>query len=95
MTSSAALTAPICRCGASLRPARRSTGDAARVLDVGAGTGRVALELARAGHRVTAVDLDDRLLGALRERSAEAGIDDGMRRCAHVRARIATTSTCA
>lgn len=46
-------------------------GDAARVLDVGAGTGRVALELARAGHHVTAVDLDDRLLGALRERSAE------------------------
>lgn len=46
-------------------------GGAARVLDVGAGTGRVALELARAGHQVTAVDVDDRLLGALRERSAE------------------------
>jgi SAM-dependent methyltransferase len=40
------------------------------VLDVGAGTGRVSLELARAGHSVTAVDLDDDLLGALRERAA-------------------------
>jgi SAM-dependent methyltransferase len=40
------------------------------VLDIGAGTGRVALDLARAGHRVTALDLDPDLLGALRERAA-------------------------
>ncbi|HYZ80345.1 MAG TPA: methyltransferase domain-containing protein [Solirubrobacteraceae bacterium] len=40
------------------------------VLDVGAGTGRIALELARAGHEVTAIDLDDDLLAALRERAA-------------------------
>ena len=39
------------------------------ILDVGAGTGRVALELARAGHRVTALDIDPELLGALRERA--------------------------
>jgi SAM-dependent methyltransferase len=39
------------------------------VLDVGAGTGRIALELAREGHEVTAVDLDDELLEALRERA--------------------------
>jgi SAM-dependent methyltransferase len=39
------------------------------VLDIGAGTGRVALDLARAGHRVTALDLDPDLLGALRERA--------------------------
>jgi SAM-dependent methyltransferase len=41
------------------------------VLDVGAGTGRTALELAREGHGVTAVDLDDELLEALRERAGE------------------------
>ncbi len=41
------------------------------VLDVGAGTGRTALELARDGHDVTAVDLDDALLEALRERAGE------------------------
>lgn len=45
------------------------------VLDVGAGTGRVALDLARAGHDVTAVDLDPVLLGALGERAAHATVE--------------------
>jgi SAM-dependent methyltransferase len=40
------------------------------VLDVGAGTGRVALDLARAGHHVTALDRDPELLAALAERAA-------------------------
>jgi SAM-dependent methyltransferase len=39
------------------------------VLDVGAGTGRVALDLARAGHEVTALDVDPDLLAVLAERS--------------------------
>jgi len=39
------------------------------VLDIGAGTGRVALDLARGGHRVTALDLDPDLLGALQDRA--------------------------
>ncbi|HWF55952.1 MAG TPA: class I SAM-dependent methyltransferase [Solirubrobacteraceae bacterium] len=39
------------------------------ILDVGAGTGRVALELARAGHAVTALDLDGELLGELTARA--------------------------
>jgi SAM-dependent methyltransferase len=46
---------------------------AGAVLDVGAGSGRVALDLARAGHRVTALDLDAELLAALGERAA--GLD--------------------
>jgi SAM-dependent methyltransferase len=40
------------------------------VLDVGAGTGRVALPLARAGVEVVALDHDPLLLAALRERAA-------------------------
>ena len=45
------------------------------VLDVGAGTGRVALKLAEAGHQVTALDLDPGLLEALTERARRAGVD--------------------
>ena len=40
------------------------------VLDIGAGTGRVTLDLARAGHRVTALDHDPELLRALAERAS-------------------------
>ena len=36
---------------------------------MGAGTGRVAIELAKAGHDVTALDLDPELLEVLRERA--------------------------
>jgi SAM-dependent methyltransferase len=43
---------------------------AAPILDVGAGTGRISLDLARRGHRVTALDLDRELLAEL-ERRAE------------------------
>jgi SAM-dependent methyltransferase len=39
------------------------------VLDLGAGTGRVALDLAAAGHEVHALDVDAVLLAALRDRA--------------------------
>jgi SAM-dependent methyltransferase len=48
--------------------------EAGPVLDVGAGTGRVALDLARAGHEVTALDLDRELLDELAARAAHAGV---------------------
>lgn len=41
------------------------------ILDVGAGTGRVSLELARAGHALTALDLDTELLKELRRRAGD------------------------
>jgi SAM-dependent methyltransferase len=41
------------------------------VLDVGAGAGRVTLDLAQAGHRVIALDLDPNLLGALQGRAGD------------------------
>lgn len=45
--------------------------EGAPVLDVGAGTGRVALDLARHGHEVVALDRDPELLDALAERGAD------------------------
>lgn len=45
------------------------------VLDVGAGTGRVALDLARAGHDVVALDLEPVLLDALRERAGDLRVE--------------------
>jgi SAM-dependent methyltransferase len=41
----------------------------APILDVGAGSGRVTLELARAGHELTALDFEPRLLRALARRA--------------------------
>jgi SAM-dependent methyltransferase len=48
--------------------------DGGAVLDLGAGTGRVALDLARAGHDVVALDLEATFLDVLRERATAAGI---------------------
>lgn len=45
------------------------------VLDLGAGTGRVALDLAEAGIEVTALDADPVLLDELARRARERGLD--------------------
>ena len=44
------------------------------ILDIGCGTGRVALELATAGHEVVGVDADRALVTTLNERAAAAGL---------------------
>jgi len=45
------------------------------ILDVGAGTGRVALDLAARGHEVVALDTEPELLAALRERAADLPVE--------------------
>jgi len=47
---------------------------AGRVLDLGGGPGRYAIELARRGHRVVLADLSPALLDQARARIAEAGV---------------------
>jgi SAM-dependent methyltransferase len=44
------------------------------ILDVGAGTGRVALDLAAKGHAVVALDIDAELLAELERRAAQRGL---------------------
>ena len=45
------------------------------VLEIGAGSGRVALDLAAGGHAVTAIDIDRDLVDVLRARAAGTGIE--------------------
>ncbi len=47
----------------------------ASFLDVGCGTGRHALELARRGYKVTGVDLSEGMLKVAREKAAEEGLE--------------------
>jgi SAM-dependent methyltransferase len=52
-------------------------GKACDVLDLGCGTGRVALDLASDGHRVTGLDVDERLTAELRARAAARNVPAG------------------
>jgi SAM-dependent methyltransferase len=54
-----------------LAAAAGSGGELARVLDLGAGIGRVTLDLAAAGHAVSAVDISPSLLDELTRRAGE------------------------
>ena len=57
-------------------PLWRELADHARgpVLDIGAGTGRVAIDLARGGHDVTALDADPELVRELAARARKLGL---------------------
>lgn len=46
-----------------------------RILDIGCGTGRHAIELTRRGYRVTGFDLSEGQLRLAREKAAAAGVD--------------------
>lgn len=46
-----------------------------RIIDLGAGTGRLALNLATSGYRPVAVDLSPEMLKVLREKAHAAGVD--------------------
>lgn len=50
-------------------------GRAAKILECGAGTGRIALPLAREGHRVTALDTAPEALEILSQKPGAAGIE--------------------
>ena len=69
MTSSAAPTRATSRSGRELAAAAGEP-----ILDLGCGTGRVALDLARHGHRVHGLDLDPELVAAFNERARAAGL---------------------
>ena len=51
-----------------------------RILDIGCGTGRHSIELARRGYKVVGVDLSDSQLARAREKAGEAGVQVDFRK---------------
>ena len=51
-----------------------------RIIDIGCGTGRHAIELSRRGYSVTGIDLSESQLGRAREKAAKAGLAIDFRR---------------
>jgi S-adenosylmethionine-dependent methyltransferase len=56
-----------------------SRGGELRVLDLGGGTGGLAVPVAELGHRVTVVDPSPDALAALNRRASESGVDERIR----------------
>ena len=49
-----------------------------RILDVGCGTGRHTIELARRGYKLTGIDLSDHMLDVARQAAAAARVSEGV-----------------
>jgi ubiquinone/menaquinone biosynthesis C-methylase UbiE len=60
------------------RTLAREVGDAVRILELGAGTGRITLPLLRDGHQVTALDAAPSMLKRLESAATTAGLTDGL-----------------
>lgn len=52
-----------------------------KILDVGCGTGRHAVELASRGYRITGIDLSESMLAKARQKAAEKNLKIDFRRC--------------
>jgi ubiquinone/menaquinone biosynthesis C-methylase UbiE len=52
-----------------------SLAEGCRILDVGCGTGRHSIELARRGYRMTGIDLSSGMLAEARKNAAKAGVE--------------------
>ena len=52
-----------------------------RILDIGCGTGRHSIELAKRGYNITGIDLSDSQLARAREKAEKQGLKIDFRRC--------------
>lgn len=52
-----------------------------KILDIGCGTGRHAVELAQRGYTVTGIDLSESMLTVAKEKAAKAAVSVDFRRC--------------
>ena len=65
---------PLTQCFAGSAIAALALEPQAHVLDSGAGTGGAALELARRGHRVTAIDASTAMVARIKDRASATGL---------------------